>query len=144
MRISDWSSGVCSSDLPPVVAAAGAEVGSEYNHAVRPVHLPAVTRSAWTGLQNGGDPTSPGPAAPPTNSRGPDQEETSMQSRWTTTLAAAAVLAAAVPLVAQAAELPEITIKVVGNSSNLRSEEQPSELQSLMRNSYAVFCLKKK
>src|SRR3546814_5621580 len=24
-----------------------------------------------------------------------------------------------------------------------RSEEQPSELQSLMRNSYAVFCLKK-
>src|SRR3546814_9436959 len=26
----------------------------------------------------------------------------------------------------------------------LRSEEQTSELQSLMRNSYAVFCLKKK
>src|SRR3546814_9889174 len=26
----------------------------------------------------------------------------------------------------------------------LRSEEHPSELQSLMRNSYAVFCLKKK
>src|SRR3546814_7165174 len=123
-----------------------------------------------------------------------------MQSRWTTTLAAAAVLAAAVPLVAQAAELPEITIKVVGNYSNLlqtkevekpfwtemlakdsdgritadyntqdilgikdfsllrltqagvadvgvgdiskmagRSEEHTSELQSLMRISYAVF-----
>src|SRR3546814_5702856 len=28
--------------------------------------------------------------------------------------------------------------------SNLRSEEHTSELQSLMRNSYAVFCLKKK
>src|SRR3546814_8791566 len=27
---------------------------------------------------------------------------------------------------------------------NRRSEEQTSELQSLMRNSYAVFCLKKK
>src|SRR3546814_10574663 len=27
---------------------------------------------------------------------------------------------------------------------NLRSEEHTSELQSLMRNSYAVFCLKKK
>src|SRR3546814_8629855 len=26
----------------------------------------------------------------------------------------------------------------------IRSEEHPSELQSLMRNSYAVFCLKKK
>src|SRR3546814_5380632 len=29
-------------------------------------------------------------------------------------------------------------------SSNERSEEHTSELQSLMRNSYAVFCLKKK
>src|SRR3546814_7717003 len=105
-----------------------------------------------------------------------------MQSRWTTTLAAAAVLAAAVPLVAQAAELPEITIKVVGNYSNLlqtkevekpfwtemlakdsdgritadyntqdilgikdfRSEEHTSDLPSLMRISYAVFCLTKK
>src|SRR3546814_4017565 len=28
--------------------------------------------------------------------------------------------------------------------SSLRSEEHPSELQSLMRTSYAVFCLKKK
>ena len=28
--------------------------------------------------------------------------------------------------------------------NNLRSEEHTSELQSLMRNSYAVFCLKKK
>src|SRR3546814_19281188 len=114
MRISDWSSGVCSSDLPPVVAAAGAEVGSEYNHAVRPVHLPAVTRSAWTGLQNGGDPTSPGPAAPPTNSRGPEQAETSRQSRWTTTPPAAAVLAAAVPMVDEGPELAGITKKVGG------------------------------
>src|SRR3546814_5197729 len=30
------------------------------------------------------------------------------------------------------------------NSRNLRSEEHTSELQSLMRISYAVFCLKKK
>src|SRR3546814_10550094 len=29
-------------------------------------------------------------------------------------------------------------------NDKLRSEEQTSELQSLMRNSYAVFCLKKK
>src|SRR3546814_2984660 len=28
--------------------------------------------------------------------------------------------------------------------TQIRSEEHPSELQSLMRNSYAVFCLKKK
>src|SRR3546814_2904952 len=29
-------------------------------------------------------------------------------------------------------------------SSRIRSEEHTSELQSLMRNSYAVFCMKKK
>src|SRR3546814_3411051 len=31
-----------------------------------------------------------------------------------------------------------------GNADVLRSEEHTSELQSLMRSSYAVFCLKKK
>src|SRR3546814_8629374 len=31
-----------------------------------------------------------------------------------------------------------------GSSRAMRSEEHTSELQSLMRNSYAVFCLKKK
>src|SRR3546814_7600927 len=31
-----------------------------------------------------------------------------------------------------------------GITDNTRSEEHTSELQSLMRNSYAVFCLKKK
>src|SRR3546814_7739464 len=31
-----------------------------------------------------------------------------------------------------------------GNDVGLRSEEHTSELQSLMRNSYAVFCLNKK
>src|SRR3546814_10833695 len=34
--------------------------------------------------------------------------------------------------------------EIVSNSSNSRSEEHTSELQSLMRISYAVFCLKKK
>src|SRR3546814_8667028 len=33
---------------------------------------------------------------------------------------------------------------VCGSCSQARSEEHTSELQSLMRNSYAVFCLKKK
>src|SRR3546814_8763946 len=31
-----------------------------------------------------------------------------------------------------------------GDAARVRSEEHTSELQSLMRNSYAVFCLKKK
>src|SRR3546814_9910115 len=33
--------------------------------------------------------------------------------------------------------------RAVGHVGNRRSEEHTSELQSLMRNSYAVFCLKK-
>src|SRR3546814_4655710 len=36
----------------------------------------------------------------------------------------------------------ELTITATGG--DIRSEEHTSELQSLMRNSYAVFCLKKK
>src|SRR3546814_6179200 len=36
------------------------------------------------------------------------------------------------------------TPAAIGPPSELRSEEHPSELQSLMRNSYAVFCLKNK
>src|SRR3546814_3121797 len=34
--------------------------------------------------------------------------------------------------------------RIIARKAALRSEEHPSELQSLMRNSYAVFCLKKK
>src|SRR3546814_8627144 len=34
--------------------------------------------------------------------------------------------------------------KIVGRAEELRSEEHTSELQSLMRISYAVFCLTKK
>src|SRR3546814_8082117 len=33
--------------------------------------------------------------------------------------------------------------KVIVGEAEMRSEEHTSELQSLMRNSYAVFCLKK-
>src|SRR3546814_2805531 len=41
------------------------------------------------------------------------------------------------------ANLPEDAILTNG-AGNYRSEEHTSELQSLMRNSYAVFCLQKK
>src|SRR3546814_2766477 len=34
--------------------------------------------------------------------------------------------------------------RLLGYIANMRSEEHTSELQSLMRNSYAVFCLQKK
>src|SRR3546814_1309345 len=40
--------------------------------------------------------------------------------------------------------IPTQTLPLKGRASKLRSEEHTSELQSLMRISYAVFCLKKK
>src|SRR3546814_8302577 len=41
-------------------------------------------------------------------------------------------------------ELPALFARLAGDGVGGKSEEHPSELQSLMRHSYAVFCLKKK
>src|SRR3546814_1736975 len=43
-----------------------------------------------------------------------------------------------------AGALDELTLSETTTRSKFRSEEHTSELQSLMRTSYAVFCLKKK
>src|SRR3546814_2128950 len=108
MRISDWSSDVCSSDLQ---AKGGGEDGAEHDGG----HLysnepwgssgPGFFAAAGFGL-SGAPAGCPAPpvavALPPANS--------SSRAR------------------------PGVT----------RSEEHTSELQSLMRISYAVFCLKKK
>src|SRR3546814_8936118 len=100
MRISDWSSDVCSSDLetaallwPEPTSVRGEERLSLTTTRLEP---PArVLRDA-----------------PSTSSGAPQDERDSLS-------------------VSQAVDA-------------LRSEEQTSELQSLMRISYAVFCLKKK
>src|SRR3546814_10867916 len=39
---------------------------------------------------------------------------------------------------------PFLLVVLIFSAATIRSEEHTSELQSLMRNSYAVFCLKKK
>src|SRR3546814_8330935 len=95
MRISDWSSDVCSSDLP-------------MNRIdTRVAQLRAAGRKALIPFFTAGDPS----------------------------------LESTVPvmhaLVAAGADLIELGMP-------FRSEEHTSELQPLMRNSYAVFCLKKK
>src|SRR3546814_3081110 len=119
MRISDWSSDVCSSDLLASVLAcvlggqrlvarvcAPQVLGGllvEAAHAVAPAKRSAAgcraIRSRWVG-------------------------------RSVSTASASAMRAAACAMRAA--------------SSGDRSEEHTSELQSLMRISYAVFCLKKK
>src|SRR3546814_5188921 len=114
MRISDWSSDVCSSDLvePGEVGGEEAEVGQVW------------PRHACEGELRG---------LPLADVQHPVRRR------------AVAVRAArhhADPLWLRARQQPEIAATAVGALE--RSEEHTSELQSLMRISYAVFCLKKK
>src|SRR3546814_4600988 len=104
MRISDWSSDVCSSDLRGARRKAGAR-------AALPARLCAVAGSLWRGT---------GAAAP--DADGADQHR-------------------AAPCLGSGSASGR---RVHHHPRRLRSEEHTSELQSLMRISYAVFCLKKK
>src|SRR3546814_4760786 len=121
MRISDWSSDVCSSDLERLHRGVGAG----------PAEGPDVARVGGIGDVDHGDavagdvgavagPGHVGVATPPTERAVPHQAQ-----------------AAAVALLGPTGEL-------VGERDVAKSEEHTSELQSLMRISYAVFCLKKK
>src|SRR3546814_6723957 len=106
MRISDWSSDVCSSDLLARFSRADISVAvSIPNGLITPVIVDAGGRSL------------------------------------------SAIATAMKDLAARAREgklQPHEYQGGTASLSNLRSEEQTSELQSLMRISYAVFCLKKK
>src|SRR3546814_5467858 len=105
MRISDWSSDVCSSDLdatdPTVVGIWGALKGSLLTMFV--TLLLALPVGVFAALY---------------------LEEYAPRNRWT--------------------DLIEVSINNLAAVPSIRSEEHTSELQSLMRISYAVFCLKKK
>src|SRR3546814_4656334 len=110
MRISDWSSDVCSSDL----------VDADADH--QP--LQALRRICFGLQQNAGD-----FAAVQQNVVGPlvgDLEERRADGA---------------DRLAQGNRGDEAELRGFGQA---RSEEHTSELQSLMRISYAVFCLKKK
>src|SRR3546814_2231590 len=102
MRISDWSSDVCSSDLRIALALVDSVPAGKY------------AKAAFTSLD--------------------------MWDNLAPRTAQVENVRAALLLVARG----ETPLGVVYGSDALRSEEHTSELQSLMRNSYAVFCLKKK
>src|SRR3546814_1285022 len=108
MRISDWSSDVCSSDLP-----FGTELdvySDEYewmSHSIAPVEEHDRTRRARVGTAQCARPY--------------DVALLNISAMSFGSLSARAI-----------------------EALNLRSEEHTSELQSLMRNSYAVFCLQQK
>src|SRR3546814_4335831 len=114
MRISDWSSDVCSSDLDPREEAVDVvdrhEVAGHRLQLLEPLDHPGAARSGLVGVLlrrvlSGGVGT-------------PGQAE----------------LAAPCP--------PQLAGRLDdGADAAERSEEHTSELQSLMRTSYAVFCL---
>src|SRR3546814_8494959 len=106
MRISDWSSDVCSSDL------SGAAVALVFGLA-----RPAMAQSL--SLDLGGD----------------DGSTTTMIIQL---VALITVLSLAPSILVMVTSFTRIVVVLS------RSEEHTSELQSLMRNSYAVFCLTKK
>src|SRR3546814_8869617 len=101
MRISDWSSDVCSSDLCRVSARPGGQQG------VR-LHLRlSIFDRGWRVTFD-------------------DRTSQHHQQPW------------------RCPECLQACLDQHGDGDDIRSEEHTSELQSLMRISYAVFCLKKK
>src|SRR3546814_2835497 len=109
MRISDWSSDVCSSDLVAVDAGDGA------NGIVKLLHRQFD--------ENGGQADAPRQAC--------DAHATMMFIKL-------------VQIVPDRPRYRGVIEQAAAHRFKWRSEEHTSELQSLMRISYAVFCLKKK
>src|SRR3546814_1316222 len=120
MRISDWSSDVCSSDLIPVTIGASVESDQFGNEA----------RIGRLGFRSGGFEMQPLSL--------PQAMEHSVDASWGLVRMMATGVAQIV--------VGDRSIRELGGPLRIaqRSEEHTSELQSLMRISYAVFCLKKK
>src|SRR3546814_3208423 len=128
MRISDWSSDVCSSDLCPHGFAFGdVEAATQRDDfgTAHPKRLqsasPSKTEVAGPVMRIDSPGVQPMSRSPP--------------GRLTVTGPVISLRRMAATAVAQA-PVPQACVS--------RSEEHTSELQSLMRISYAVFCLKKK
>src|SRR3546814_3709912 len=116
MRSSDWSSDVCSSDLNNPLAIFREPISLDEVMASKRLYGP-ITRFQ---------------ACPPTCGA-------AAAILVSPAFAAKNGLDAPVEIVAQS-----MTTDYAGTFEGRRSEEHTSELQSLMRISYAVFCLKKK
>src|SRR3546814_2240868 len=114
MRISDWSSDVCSSDLKPATL----------NTDKAPSYGAAITELKREGKL--------------------DRETAHRQVKYLNNVIEADHGKLKIPIkpVRGFKSIPTVYATIKG--FEVRSEEHTSELQSLMRISYAVFCLKKK
>src|SRR3546814_4193339 len=120
MRISDWSSDVCSSDLARRRNARMQRIAADdRGRGVAPFGQPVAVDQHFAGLE------------PQRLDRASHREEGRLQDVDPVDL-----------LDARLADAPAAAR--LDQGLQFRSEEHTSELQSLMRISYAVFCLKKK
>src|SRR3546814_5129988 len=120
MRMSDWSAAVCSSDLTFIRRLGPRpEAGDEIEHRASPARKARITGTLTIGAQRMLSAKSASRRSDPHGPRRPPP---------------AALCAYRRPAAGRHRD----------HRQGQRSEEHTSELQSLMRNSYAVFCLKKK
>src|SRR3546814_8204050 len=133
MRISDWSSDVCSSDLPPQPPTIANPPQPEPSKKTESAEKPSSVEKETVKKEAKAEPSK---TAAVTNRQGYKVQIGSMRSeaaarkQWQVQSAKHKDLLGDLTLDIDRAEIP-------------RSEEHTSELQSLMRSSYAVFCLKK-
>src|SRR3546814_8811786 len=123
MRISDWSSDVCSSDL------------------FRPTSISAKSFSMATTTPLTTEPSMALEDVKDSSSR---SAKFSLLANELSSARAAVVLAIKSPRRPWVGGLPVRISRELCPGIKRRSEEHTSELQSLMRNSYAVLCLQKK
>src|SRR3546814_2858759 len=119
MRISDWSSDVCSSDLSAVEPVCSDFRAARARRACRIFLQDEIEQTAVLDRRR-----------PHHSARAAKMHDLPLRI-WRTDDVRGELLRCTRP-------------RWVAAGSQLRSEEHTSELQSLMRNSYAVFCLKKK
>src|SRR3546814_2883190 len=122
MRISDWSSDVCPSDLAfsmcPLLNQGAIDMLLHHaSEEHKETYLPKMVTGEWTGTMNLTEPQAGSDVGALTTKAVPQGDGTYRISG---------------------------TKIFISFGEHDRSEEHTSELQSLMRISYAVFCLKKK
>src|SRR3546814_2495909 len=135
MRISDWSSDVCSSDLDVSGTISGEERIPEPTEVVSVLAIQRGTADPDRYVIMSGD----------IDSRVSDVMDFTSDSPGANDNASgvAGTLEAARILSQHSFPGTIVYAALSGEEQGLRSEEHTSELQSLMRISYAVFCLKK-
>src|SRR3546814_5866140 len=126
MRISDWSSDVCSSDLSSLAAREPAL----YNYGWSKERAEAIVQGSgldWTIVR---PPAVFGPG------------DTEMLDLFRMARRGIALVPSGRMSAIYVDELARLLVTLAADRTASRSEEHTSELQSLMRISYAVFCLK--